>query len=248
MKESEITTFVEWLVRNPELAEKHYPEIVEGLKNRIQSRPDFEGALIIQKLPTHFLKWKNESDNLFGLTKTKHAQEIIDLLQIILNAAGERSSLETEAVDSVRDELAEQLEYWQRVRSNHKSTSIKIELSPDWPLSKEFLKEFQQMNYNFNQFCIACFAVRWNPRAYKKGEHSNFKEVLKPVLLCAGLKGYVNDSAKLKKAVDEKPKTLVEITDWLDLTSEDLTRDYIESVAALLEKHELLVKNRLPLT
>ncbi|GAG94491.1 unnamed protein product, partial [marine sediment metagenome] len=55
-----IDEWVKWMCNNPELAEKHYPILMRGLKDRIQNAPTFQTANIIQNLPEHFTTWKNE--------------------------------------------------------------------------------------------------------------------------------------------------------------------------------------------
>lgn len=106
--------WVEWMTLNPELAEKYYPEIMEGLTERIKKWDSFRTALIIQKLPNHFPKWKTEIENFFGIKRTKMILQYIDLIKIVLIESKYTSEIEQIAVESVRAELTEQLEYWER--------------------------------------------------------------------------------------------------------------------------------------
>jgi len=106
--------WVEWMTLNPELAEKYYPEIMEGLTERIKNWDSFRTALIIQKLPNLFPKWKTEIENFFGIKRTKMILQYIDLIKIVLIESKYNSEIEQIAVESVRAELTEQLEYWER--------------------------------------------------------------------------------------------------------------------------------------
>jgi len=105
-----IDEWAEWITRNPELAEKYYPKLMQGLAER-KIEP-FMMALLIQKLPDHFPKWKTEADQYFGIKRAKMIQGYIDLIKRVLGIEYP-SEIEQQAVESVRDELAEQLEYWE---------------------------------------------------------------------------------------------------------------------------------------
>jgi len=76
--------WLKWVAKNPELAEKKYPILVTGLKNRIKEEPAFVTANIIQNLPKNFDIWKSETDMLSGKTKLKEIDEHIKLLEGIL--------------------------------------------------------------------------------------------------------------------------------------------------------------------
>lgn len=104
-------SWVEWMCRNPELSEKYYPELTTGLKERIQQNPPYLTALIIQKLPEQFNKWKTDSDQLFSKTRQKKIKEYIYLLNNLLNVWQYSTEIEISAINEVRDELNEQLEY-----------------------------------------------------------------------------------------------------------------------------------------
>ncbi|AWL09046.1 hypothetical protein HME7025_01183 [Aquirufa nivalisilvae] len=110
-----IDEWVEWLSLNPELAEKYYPEIMQGLTEHIKNSEPYFAALIIQKLPDHFPKWKAEAENHFGIKRKKTIQGYIDLLKAVLIEYEYPSEIEQKAVESVRDELAEQLKYWDKL-------------------------------------------------------------------------------------------------------------------------------------
>lgn len=107
-----IDEWVEWMTRNPELAEKYYPEIIQGLTERIKSSEPFLTALIIQKLPDHFPNWKTEAEKYLCIKRKKMIQGYIDLIKAVLIEYEYPSEIEQKAVESVRAELTEQLEYW----------------------------------------------------------------------------------------------------------------------------------------
>lgn len=107
-----IDEWVEWMTRNPELAEKYYPEIMQGLTERIKSSEPYLTALIIQKLPDHFPNWKAKAEQYFGIKRKKMIQGYIDLIKAVLIEYEYPSEIEQRAVESVRAELTEQLEYW----------------------------------------------------------------------------------------------------------------------------------------
>ena len=107
-----IDEWVEWMTLNPELAEKYYPEIMQGLTERIKSSEPFLTALIIQKLPDHFPNWKTEAEKHFGIKRTKMIRGYIDLIKAVLIEYEYPSEIEQKAVESVRAELTEQLKYW----------------------------------------------------------------------------------------------------------------------------------------
>jgi hypothetical protein len=128
--------WVEWMTLNPELAEKYYPEIMDGLTERIKNWDSFRTALIIQKLPNHFPKWKTEIENFFGVKRTKMISQYIDLIKIVLFENRYPNEIEQIAVESVRAELTEQLEYWESQltpsllqQSETKSDKLKAQLS-----------------------------------------------------------------------------------------------------------------------
>lgn len=109
-----INEWVEWMTRNPELAEKYYPEITQGLTEQIKKSEPFLTALIIQKLPDHFPNWKTEAEKYFGIKRTKIIQGYINLINAVLIKYEYPSDIEKNAVESVRNELIEQLEYWNK--------------------------------------------------------------------------------------------------------------------------------------
>ncbi len=106
--------WVEWLTNDPESAKKYYPELTEELTNRIRNFDPFVTASIIKELPTHFHKWKTESDNCLGITRKKMVQGRIDFINAVLTKYKFDHEIINVALESVRDELQEQLEYWKQ--------------------------------------------------------------------------------------------------------------------------------------
>jgi hypothetical protein len=121
--------WVEWMTLNPELAEKYHPELMNGLTERIKNSEPFRTALIIQKLPNHFPKWKTEIENFFGAKRAKMISQYIDLIKVVLIENKYAHEIEQVAVESVRAELTEQLEYWesQLIPSPPQQTETKID-------------------------------------------------------------------------------------------------------------------------
>jgi len=112
IKPENIDEWLKWLCNNPELAEKHYPLLVNGLKERIQNTQPFQTANIIQNLPEHFTAYKTEINNHVGNYREKRIKEQITLLNSVLNEWQYSNEVVQQAVESVRPYLTEQLEYW----------------------------------------------------------------------------------------------------------------------------------------
>ena len=51
-----MSEWVVWLCNNPELAEKHYPLLVGGIKERVRNNPPFKTANIIQNRAQVYLR------------------------------------------------------------------------------------------------------------------------------------------------------------------------------------------------
>ena len=156
----DIEEFVEWMTLNPELAEKYYPELTKGLKNRIQKKEPFVTALIIEKLPSHFVQWKNEAEQGLVTTRIRKINGYINLLNLVLFEFHYSNEIETMAIEKVRGELNEQLEYWnaelkaqsiQREEQKNESESIEIKpifspesVQPLFTIIKDFFSPEQQ--------------------------------------------------------------------------------------------------------
>lgn len=107
-----ISELVEWIILNPELAKRYYPELMQGLTERIKNSEPFLTAIIIQKLPDHFPKWKTDAEQYFGIKRTKTIQGYIKLINTVLTEYEYPTEIEQKAVESVKAELTEQLKYW----------------------------------------------------------------------------------------------------------------------------------------
>lgn len=120
--EDEISTWVEWMIINPELAEKYFPEKMQSIYERCFQWPPHKSALITQMLPRHFSKWRTQVDEAFGVGKIKMLNDIILIIQTKLGRDYD-NEIEQQALESVRDELSEQLEYWKMQLDELLSTS-----------------------------------------------------------------------------------------------------------------------------
>lgn len=128
IKPENIDEWLKWLCNNPELAEKHYPLLVNGLKERIQNTQPFQTANIIQNLPEHFTAYKTEINNHVGNYREKRIKEQITLLNSVLNEWQYSNEVVQQAVESVRPYLTEQLEYWKgelRLKVNSNEEIVK---------------------------------------------------------------------------------------------------------------------------
>ena len=153
-------SWLEWSVRNPELAKREFPNMINDLEIRISNSEPYVTALIIQKIPEGFVKRKNEFDQQLGIKRKKLIQEYINLISYALNFRDNSPEIEREAVLNVQEELIEELEYWQEKLSeitikqtktinanNNRSESIKSSIDK-WLY--EFLENdtLDKVNYN----------------------------------------------------------------------------------------------------
>jgi len=126
-----IDEWVKWLCNNPELAERHYPLLVNSLKERIQNTEPFLIANMIQNLPEQFTIWKTEINNHSGNYREKKIKEHITLLNGVLNEWEYPTEIERQAVVSVSPYLIEQLEFWKR------ELQLNTETLPPQPIVKQ---------------------------------------------------------------------------------------------------------------
>lgn len=117
VKPANIDDWLEWMVKNPELAEKHHPMMMHRLVERILISPPYKTARIIQSLPHNFPAWKTEAEELVGVTKQKMIQQQIALIEVVLNFKGHHEIIQ-EAVKSVELELLEEKDYWENQLKN----------------------------------------------------------------------------------------------------------------------------------
>jgi len=111
---TDIETFSEWLTRNPDLADNYYPEVMQGLQRMIETMPRHELALIIQKLPEHFDKWRLEAETPIKASRDKKIQTYVNLLKKVIYEYQYKDEITKQAFESVEDELIEQLYYWSK--------------------------------------------------------------------------------------------------------------------------------------
>lgn len=149
---SDIDSWIEWVICNPELAEERFPELIQGKTERIKRRPPFFAAVIIQKLPESFPKQIAEIEKQYGQTKQKSIQRQIDLINLVTERDYGDEIIER-AVESVRDELVEQKQFWenalQTVRKSYKAPNTKKIFKPEaipkiFKILKDHFPEEQQ--------------------------------------------------------------------------------------------------------
>lgn len=115
IKGNNMEDWITWMQINTGLAEKEYPLLIKGLKERIENKPDYKTANIIQKYPKSFKTHQDEVEELIGPTRRKRILQQIEVIYTILFEYGDsKNEIEFEAVKSVKDELIYQLEYWKR--------------------------------------------------------------------------------------------------------------------------------------
>jgi hypothetical protein len=134
-----IDMWVEWMILNPELAKKNYPELMEGLFDRIVNSEPFLKALLLQKLPEHFPKWKNEAEQYIGIKRIKMIEGYIDLINIVLNKKEFPNEIEQQAFESVQIELTEQLEYWIRELKALQSDQAEVKTNQGQQSENDFI-------------------------------------------------------------------------------------------------------------
>jgi hypothetical protein len=116
----DIDEWIKWYVQNPKMAERHFPHFTASLERRVKESPPYMTANLIQKLPENHYIWKSDIEKLDGRTKQKKVEEQIELLDFLLNKVQFETEIEQEAVESVRDELEEQLKFWKNELANIK--------------------------------------------------------------------------------------------------------------------------------
>lgn len=106
-------SFLEWVALNPELAEKEYPHLMKDFTNSMKNTDLYFKALMIQKMPEYFPQRKAEVEKFFGIKKRRMIQDNIDFITKVLFEYEYPSETEKQTVESVRDELLEQKQYWE---------------------------------------------------------------------------------------------------------------------------------------
>jgi hypothetical protein len=110
-----VTDLIEWMMKNPDLAEKNFPgrlEIIHQNLNKVINELPVHYALSIQSLPKEFPKWKTEVNDFFGISKTKKILSYLETIGYFLDKNEYINELEQDIIESVRPELEEHFEYW----------------------------------------------------------------------------------------------------------------------------------------
>jgi hypothetical protein len=111
----DIDTFTDWYITNPILAEKYYPEIINGVRAKtkeLAKTDPYIFADLIQKLPTFFQQWKTEADGMLSIGKENKINEYINLIDSVLNKYDYPDEITQQAFEKVKPELIEQKAYW----------------------------------------------------------------------------------------------------------------------------------------
>ncbi|MFN5443273.1 MAG: hypothetical protein ACK48V_03500, partial [Crocinitomicaceae bacterium] len=104
--------WIEWILLNPEMAFKKEPELLEKINKELSLCKPFYKALLIQKIPDHFPKWRNDVDLQFGSKKKELLKDYIKIISIALKEENYSTEEEISAFKKVKNQLAEQLFYW----------------------------------------------------------------------------------------------------------------------------------------
>lgn len=142
----DIKSWVEWVTKNPELAERYYPKVYNKLTDHIKKSEPYPTALMIQKIPDQFPTWKIEVGAFFGIKKQKLIQQYIELIDIVLEYNYD-SEIIQQAVESVRPELTEQKRFWEE--EIKRSTGVDNE---EFELSIKNNFDFVDIKKVFNHF------------------------------------------------------------------------------------------------
>ena len=133
-------TFVDWLVRYPQLAEKEYPEIYSGLTKRIEERPSFECALIIDKIPDSIPGMIEKALKLLPIQKIKKLTEIRGLIYECVNTGETSTELAIiEAYKRNKESLKEVETYVSKLITETEKPSIEQPFKPDIDGLKTFV-------------------------------------------------------------------------------------------------------------
>lgn len=149
--EKKLYEIFKFAIANPEKAKELYPELVEGLEERILNWSPEVCANIIQNEPNLFLKRRKKANVLIGLRREKYIKERIKFLAdlITIDYADE---VEIYARESVKDEILEELKYWvglnkESLKQVKKKFSLYCELGS---LFAHGLITFESGNYIFD--------------------------------------------------------------------------------------------------
>jgi hypothetical protein len=149
IKSNDLEDWILWATGNPKDAEKHYPIMTTTLIEVVKNTPPYKTANVIQNLPNNLIESVNKVNNKSGITRTKYVSEIVSFLNFILKEGEFETEIENNALNSVRDELEEQLKIWGNFLSGSE-----IEKAPPFyvQIGALFAQGFiskQGFNYNF---------------------------------------------------------------------------------------------------
>lgn len=112
-----ISGFDKWIIENGEIFKRLFPEIDKEMSDVIKEYiSPFDFAQMLKAIPKTFTKRVEEVSALYGISKAKAIQLNIDFLEnILFNYDYKGDSVITETLESLRDELTEQLDYWKQL-------------------------------------------------------------------------------------------------------------------------------------
>ena len=138
-----IDVWMDWMVNNTERAKIEYPEMMELITEMVKETPPFFTAAIIERIPEHFVKWKNDIDNCLLSTREKKIKSYIELVGLLLYKLKFDTDIENDAVEKIRPELLEMEAYFSNLlvkpQKQQKKTSYVWQSNPDTEL-KELYK------------------------------------------------------------------------------------------------------------
>jgi len=105
----------DWMVNNVEIAEKEYPEMMELVRKMVREKPPYFTAAIIEKIPEHFVKWKNDIENCLTSTREKKIKTYIELIELLLYQIEFNTDIENNAVKKIEPELIEMEQYFKNL-------------------------------------------------------------------------------------------------------------------------------------
>lgn len=144
----------QWILNNPELAEKFYPDERKTVSEWLNESPGYIKANYIQSMPKHFQRWrKNIDKSELKSVKEKKIEKYLKHIEMISYWYGYRESefvskngIEFEAFKSVENELDEMREYLISIQTSKledKSIFQNVDSKHiNWLKSDESLEQF----------------------------------------------------------------------------------------------------------
>ncbi len=103
-----------WMVNNEEFAEKEYSEMMELVREIIRKMPSYIIAESFERIPEHFVKWKNDIENSLPLTRERKIKECIKLIKILLYQ--EFDDVIENTLKKIKPELIEMKQYFENLQ------------------------------------------------------------------------------------------------------------------------------------